>query len=102
MQENELPKTIKKALRSLVRIAYDAELSRSLESLSRDFDQWKAGEINSFELADRIHAFHNGPNRDAYVRYTSRVDPRLLVRYALEEGLIKRELIQEEVWQYID
>lgn len=102
MQEHELPKAIKKALRSLCHLAHEAEQRRALEELSQDFDRWKADEIDSFELADRIHTFHNGPNREIYIRYASKVDLRSLVSYAVHEGLIKKESIPKEVAPYLD
>ena len=68
MQQNELPKAIKRAMRSLVALAHEAELGRALEELYSDFQRWKAGGIDSFELSDRIHKLHEGPNRKARVR----------------------------------
>jgi len=102
MQQKELPKSIRKALRSLSDLAHEAELRRALEDLSRDFDRWKAAEIDSFKLADRVHEFHRGPNREIYLRYTSRIDLRVLVAYALREGLLKKESIPKEVLPYLN
>ncbi len=101
MEEHELPKSTKKALRSLRDLAHEAALRRALESLSQDFDRWKKREIDSFELANRIHAFHNGPSREIYNRYTSRLDLTFLVGYAVQEGLIAKESIPEEVLPYL-
>lgn len=101
MLQEELPKPIKRALRSLSHQAHEAELRRALSELSRHFDRWKAGEIDSFELSDRIHEFHDGPNREAYLRYNSRLDLRFLVGRALREGLIERESVPREVLPYL-
>ena len=101
MTKNELPKTIKKAMRPLVGLAHETELGRALEELYGDFKRWKTGEIDSFELSDLIHKFHDGPNRRIYLRYTSRLDPRFLVEYALEEGLIQEAAVPKEVWPYL-
>jgi hypothetical protein len=101
MQANELPTRIKKAFRPIVAVAHEAELRRSLESLRTDFEEWRVGKTGSFELADRVHAFHNGPNRDIYVRFTNRLDPRALVQYALEEGLIEKGSVPEELRPYL-
>jgi hypothetical protein len=101
MQENNPPKTIQKALRYLAGVAYEAELGRALEELFGDFQKWKAGAIDPFELSDRIHQFHDGPSRKIYVRYTSRLDPRFLVEYALDEGLIAETAVPREVWPYL-
>jgi hypothetical protein len=49
-------------MRSRCGLAHEAELRQALSDLSREFDRWKASRIDSFELADRIHKFHHGPN----------------------------------------
>jgi hypothetical protein len=102
MQQSELPKAIKRAMRSLIGIAYETELKRALEELYGSFQEWKLGEIDSIELSDRIHNFHNGPNRDIYVRYASKLDLRFLVRQALKEGTLKKVDVPKEVWPYLE
>lgn len=101
MLQKELPKPIKRALRSLSQVVQEAELRQALSQLSHYFDRWKTAGIDSFELSDRIHEFHDGLNRQIWVRYNSRVDLRVLVSYALKEGLIKGESIPESVLPYI-
>ncbi len=98
----ELPKTIKKTMRSLAGLAHETELRRVLEELYGDFQRWKSGEIDSFDLSDRIHTFHDGPNREIFLRYTSRLDLRFLVQYALEEGLIQKTAVPKEAWPYLE
>ncbi len=102
MREHELPKPIKKALRSLCHLAHEAELRRALEELSKDFALWKAAKIDSFALSDRIHKFHNGPNREIYLRYTSGLDLCFLVGHAVHEGLITRDSVPKEVFPYLE
>jgi hypothetical protein len=97
----ELPKPIKKTMRQLIGRAHEAELGRALEDLYRDFLNWKAGAMDSFDLSDRIHTFHDGPNRKIYLRYTSPLDPRFLVEYALDEKLISEQAVPKEVWPYL-
>lgn len=102
MQQNELPKAIKRALRSLVGLAHETELRKALEELHGDFRTWKSGGIDSFELSDRIHKFHDGPNRDIYLRYSSRLDLRFLVQHALHDGLVQQAAVPNEVWPYLE
>ena len=97
----ELPKPVKRALRELAGRAYEAELHKALTELSEDFERWKRGEIDSFELGERIHKFHDGPNRELYVRYSSPCDLRLLVGYAIHEHLIEQESVPEHVLPYL-
>ncbi len=101
MLKEDLPKSVKKALRALRDLAYEAELRRALTNLSQNFERWKAGGISSFDLADRIHEFHDGPNRKLYLLYTGRLDLRFLVSRAVQEGLIKKESIPKEVLPYL-
>ena len=102
MEERELPKAIKKTMRLLVGLAREVELGKALEDLFGEFQAWKSGTIDSFELSDRIHKFHDGPNREIYLRYTSRLDLRFLVHYALGECLIKKSAVPKEIWPYLD
>jgi predicted cupin superfamily sugar epimerase len=102
MQQDELPKTVKKAMRSLVALAHEAELRRALEEVYGNFQEWKSGRIDSFELADRIHKFHDGPNREVYLRYTGKLDYRWLVGHALEAGQIQKTAVPTEIWPYLN
>jgi hypothetical protein len=102
MEERDLPKAIKKTMRLLVGLAHEVELGKALEDLFGEFQTWKSGAIDSFELSDRIHKFHDGPNREIYLRYASRLDLRFLVHYALEEGLIQKAAVPKELWPYLD
>jgi hypothetical protein len=102
MLNRELPKPIKRAMRSLCGLAHEAELRQALSELSREFDRWKAAWIDSFELADYIHKFHHGPNREIYLRYTSRLSLPFLVRRPIDEGLIQAESIPEKVMPYLE
>lgn len=102
MLNQELPKPIKRAMGSLCGLAHEEELRQALNDLSREFDRWKAARIDSFELADRIHKFHHGPNREIYVRYSSRLPLPFLVRRAIDEGLIERGSIPKEVLPYLE
>jgi hypothetical protein len=102
MERRELPKAIKRAMRSLVGLAHENELSRALDELYGDFQEWKSGRIDPVELSDRIHKFHDGANRQIYLCYTGRLDPLFLVRRALEEGLIQKAAVPKELRPYVE
>jgi len=81
----------------------EAELRRALTELSGDFDRWKRGEIDSFELTERIHKFHQGPNREIYNRYSVggfHLVP--VVDYAIREGLIAKESVPPEALPQVE
>ena len=101
MRNTDLPKATKKIFRSLVGQAHEQELRGALTDLGQCFDRWQAGEIDSFELSDRIHEFHNGLNREIWLRYNSRLDLDFLVERALQEGLLELKSIPAEILPYI-
>ena len=47
MEERDIPKTIKKTMRSLVGRAHEVELGKALEELFGEFQTWKSGAIDS-------------------------------------------------------
>ena len=89
-------KANKRKLRQLAGVAYERELCAELAKLEVEFTRWRAGEIDPFELSDRIHRFHDGPSRDLYVRYT-RVPPSQTVASALALQILQEEEVPSEV-----
>lgn len=65
----EYPKRIKKHLRDLVSKSYKRELDNELLELYKEFDNWKQGNIDCFELCDIIHKYHDGIFRVLYKQY---------------------------------
>ena len=64
-----MAKSFRKIARQLVGQAYQREQEKALGSLRREFDRWKSGEIDCWDLTDLIHRFHNGESRDLYKIY---------------------------------
>ena len=89
-------------MRALCDVAHEAELRKVLSELSQYFDRWKDPQIDSFELAERIHEFHSGPNREIYLRYANRPEPDFVLRRAIDEGLIQAESVSEQVMPYLE
>jgi len=81
-------------LRELNGLAWERELSDALTELFGSFERWKAGEIDCWELNGLIHAHHQGPSRDLYVRYTSG-EPELTVSYAVARGILNQSDLPE-------
>jgi hypothetical protein len=79
-------------LRELAGAAWEAELVAGLEQLHADFGRWAADRLGAFELADRIHGFHDGTARALYNRY-SRLDPVTAVAAAVARGLLDEAAI---------
>ena len=85
-------KANRRKLRELAGVAYTRELSAELAKLERDFVQWRSGEIDPFELSDRIHRFHDGISRDLYVLYRD-----LSPNHAVARAIVLQWLQENEV-----
>jgi DNA primase large subunit len=90
-------KANRRKLRELSGVAYTRELSAELAKLERDFVQWRSGEIDPFELSDRIHRFHDGISRNLYVLYrdlpASHSVARAVVLQLLQETEVPSEIL---------
>jgi hypothetical protein len=91
-------KATRRRLRELAGIAYTRELGAELAKLEADFSKWRSGEIDPFELSDRIHQFHDGIARDLYVRYRNlapqQTVARALVSHVLDRAEIPSDLLR--------
>jgi hypothetical protein len=98
----ELPKPVKRILRELADRAHEIALRKALTDLSHDFDAWRRAEIDSFELAHRIHEFHQGADRQIHLRYTRSVDLPFLVVQSVREGLIDLADVPAEALPHLE
>jgi hypothetical protein len=89
-------KADRRALRELAGTAYDRELSACLRELLSHFHDWEARRIDSFQLSDLIHKFHDGPSRELYKIFTG-MKPAELVARAIVHGLLKREEVPSQL-----
>ncbi len=99
-RQAEPNKHIKRLAREWVGRAYKAALGHELSALQGAFTRWQAGELDAFELAEQIHRFHDGPNRELFKLYTSPLHDFLLVRAVLE-GHVQEAELPEELRLYI-
>jgi hypothetical protein len=91
---SDYPKDIKKLIRKYSSIAYEEELRQALMSLSKSFDDWKKKDIDSYDLSDRIHEFHDGISRELFKMYNSPMKEIGLCR-AIANNVIDRRTIPE-------
>ena len=86
----EVPKRIKGLVREWARIACDRDLRKALGELHAQFALWERGEIDSFELNERVHRFHEDTSREIWKRYaTTHLEPA--VASAVATGVLTRE-----------
>jgi hypothetical protein len=82
-------KAARRKLRELAGVAYARELGAELVKLEAEFSRWRGGEIDPFELSDRIHRFHEGKSQQLFVFYDGR-NARVSVARAIAEGILER------------
>ena len=95
-----LTKAQKKKLRELAGIAYERELDQEMEKLYQNFENWRSKKINSFELSDLIHKFHQGASREIWKMYRYD-DADTAVSRALALGFLKKEEVSEDLLEIL-
>ena len=96
----DTPKHIRRLLRAHAGLAHAEELRRALLPLADDFDRWRRGEVNSFDLSRRIHEFHQGPARELFKVYNYG-SPESSVAYAIHSGILDREKVPAELLEHL-
>lgn len=96
----EISKRLRRLLREYAGKAHEAELREALEPLAEAFKRWERGEIDSFDLKELIHRFHQGPAREIYLYYDGRF-PAPQVARAIVNGLIDRTTVPAELLDYL-
>ena len=87
----EFSKSEKQLLRKLAGDAHAVELSKELEKLKASFFSWRKGEIDVFELDEKIHQFHSGPHKQLFNYYQQSGILGAEVARALARNLISGE-----------
>ena len=91
-----VPKHIKRQVREWAGIAHDRDLRKALGELRDQFDLWEGGEIDSFELNERVHRFHEDTSREIWKRYaTTHLEPA--VASAVAAGVLHREELPSDL-----
>ena len=97
----EVPKRIKRLVREWAGVAHDRDLRNALRELRMQFDRWDRGEIDSFELNELVHRFHQDTSREIWKRYaTTHLEPA--VASAVAAGVLRKEELPSELLQHID
>lgn len=96
----EIPKRIKRQIREWAVIAHDRDLRKALSELRAQFERWDRGEIDSFELNERVHRFHQDTAREIWKRYaTTHLEPA--VASAVAAGVLRKEELPSELLDYM-
>ena len=96
----EVPKRIKRLVREWAAIAHDRELRTALSDLRAHFERWDRGALDSFELNELVHRFHEDTARELWKRYaTTRLEPA--VASAVAAGVLRKEELPAELAHHI-
>src|SRR4030095_9796590 len=96
----EIPKRLKRLLRTWAGEAHEEELRRALVPLAEAFDRWKRGEIARSELSNLIHKLHQGPPRELFVKYnTNHLEAP--VAHAIVIGVLDKNKIPPELLEQL-
>lgn len=94
-------KANRRKLRELSAVAHVRELSAELAKVEDDFARWRRGEMDPFELSDRIHRFHDGASRDVYVTYRD-LRPYQAVARAVAYRILERAEIPSDLFATLE
>jgi hypothetical protein len=96
----DTPKRIKRLLREYAAAVHEEELRRALVPVAEAFKRWERRELDSGELTEVIHRFHQGPARDLWVRYNT-AHLEMVVAFAIRSGLLSRDTIPAELLDHL-
>ncbi len=91
----------KRLLKQLLAEAHRRELTRALEALYQQFRHWESGDIDSFELNERIHRYHQQEARAIWSRYNVAPPSALMLVSAIRSGLMTLEEMPDELREKI-
>jgi hypothetical protein len=96
----EVPKRSRRLVREWAGIAHDRDLRSAFCVLRAQFDRWDRGEIDSFELNELVHRFHQDTAREIWKRYaTTHLEPA--VAAAVAAGVLRKDELPAELVQHI-
>jgi len=95
----EVSRRIKRQVREWAGTAHERDLRKALGELRGQFVRWERGEIDSFELNERVHRFHQ-TSREIWKRYaTTPLEPA--VASAVAAGVLRKEELTSELLHHI-
>lgn len=97
-----MSKKQKKHLQDLSDRCHELEMSEALNELFDDFQKWKKGEIDVWDLNEKIHQHHDGTARSLYKFYDVLKNPQNAVARCVFKGVIKMDDVQEDCHQFLE
>ena len=92
---------VKREVRKIAGIAHERELESALARLETEFQQWRDGGIDAFELTEAIHHFHDGAAQELYKLY-QHGDPSPSVASAIARGIVHEAEVAEPLMKSLE
>jgi hypothetical protein len=97
---HDVPKRTKRLVREWAGIAHERDLRKALSELRGQFERWDRNEIDSFELNDLVHRYHQDAAREIWKQYaTTHLEPA--VASAIVTGVLRKEEVPPELLQHL-
>ena len=95
-------KQLKRLVREYAGKAHELELRQALMPLAGAFQAWERSELDSFELSELIHTFHQRDARELFLRYAgSSTDLEPALAGAIARGVLASETIPKELLEHL-
>jgi len=78
-------------------LAWQREIDKELNFLSKGFEKGKNKKIESADLVELIHKFHNGSARQIWVKYNNS-NPEEILIFAVAADILRKEEIPENIY----
>jgi hypothetical protein len=91
-----LSKKQKRHLRELTALAYERDLARSLDALTKEVDAWREGRCSAWDLNQKVHEYHDQTARSLYKIYTS-TEPFATTALAITRGVLALDEVDESL-----
>src|SRR6185369_11341487 len=78
---------IDKRMKELAQLAYERDISRCIDVLHAQMNEWKEGKTTVWDIEQSIHEFHNKIARGLYRSYAM-TDTFLAVAFGVAQGVL--------------
>jgi hypothetical protein len=85
---------IDKRMKELALLAYERDLSRCIDVIHAQMNEWKVGKMTVWDIEQSVHEFHNKIARSLYRSYVM-TDTILAVAFGVAQGVISLDDIPE-------
>lgn len=93
---SDFSKSERKRLRALAGLVYETEARTVLSERHASFEKWHLRQIDSSELLQEIHEFHQHQSRELWALYQSMKEDQIVAR-GLAEGFIEEKQVESSL-----